>query len=190
VSCWKSQPTGATPSLSRFPLSSSLLPLNLSLCFALKAGSFLYNEGNGPLLHAWPARPACLRACCSGSLPLTLRPTCEQPKLQNSPSFHAKTALFSLPRLLAAWSSTYSFVFLLLLFLLAGFSLFPTPCMPHSPSSLHGFAAVLLHIAAHDPLLHSLTHAALSHTRTALSFSLPRFCPAAATLHAAGLGST
>jgi hypothetical protein len=60
VSCWKIQPTGATPSLSRFPLSSSLLPLNLSLCFAMKAGSFLYNEGNGPLLHAWPARPACL----------------------------------------------------------------------------------------------------------------------------------
>jgi hypothetical protein len=110
--------------------------------------------------------------------------------LGSSSLSYAKTALFSLPRLLAAWSSTCSFVFLLLLFLLAGFSLFPTPCMPHSPSSLHGFAAVLLHIAAHDPLLHSLTHAALSHTRTALSFSLPRFCPAAATLHAAGLGST
>jgi hypothetical protein len=36
---------------------------------------------------------------------------------------------------------------------------------------------VLLHIAASREASHSLTHAALSHTRTALSFSLPRLNP-------------
>jgi hypothetical protein len=82
--------------------------------------------------------------------------------LDSSSLSYAKTALFSLPCLLAAWSSTCFFVFLLLLFLLAGFSLFPLLVSP----SHAWFAAVLLHIAASCEISHSHTHAQLSFSRS------------------------
>jgi hypothetical protein len=127
-----------------------------------------------------------LRACYSGSLSLTLKPTREQPKLQNSPSFHAKTVAWQQLPLLRQNSPLLSptlascLVFHLLLcfspslvsscrFLSLSHALHFSH-RPHSPSSLHGFAAVLLHIAARE-VSHSLTHAALSHTHAQLSLS-------------------